>query len=151
MKALFFSKTNASKFSLSKLLPYECLKARHSCKAQGVMRAKPEMKPWVHADKSRMSSAGAALSAWAFVFVWSSAPLKGLNQYIDYYSPGLAPRARRRGGRPCRAHLRTHQSITLLFWSSCSGSKELFTLNQHTIYTLVILMRLLFIVHGWAV
>ena len=39
---------DALKFSLAKLLPYECLKARHSCKAQGVMRAKPEMKPWVN-------------------------------------------------------------------------------------------------------
>ena len=26
--------------------------ARHSCKAQGAMRAKPEMKPWVSTDKS---------------------------------------------------------------------------------------------------
>jgi len=30
--------------------------------AQGGMRAKPEMKPWVHTDKNRMSSAGAALT-----------------------------------------------------------------------------------------
>ena len=27
---------------------YECLQARHSCKAQGGMRVKPEMKPWVN-------------------------------------------------------------------------------------------------------
>ena len=27
------------------------LQGRHSCKAQGAMRAKPDMKPWVHADK----------------------------------------------------------------------------------------------------
>ena len=34
--------------------------------AQGGMRAKPEMKPWIHTDKNRMSSAGAALTARAF-------------------------------------------------------------------------------------
>ena len=34
--------------------------------AQGGMRAKPEMKPWVHTDKNRMSSVGAALTARAF-------------------------------------------------------------------------------------
>ena len=33
--------------------------------AQGGMRAKPEMKPWVHTDKNRMSSAGAALTVRA--------------------------------------------------------------------------------------
>ena len=27
---------------------YECLQARHSSKAQGGMRVKPEMKPWVN-------------------------------------------------------------------------------------------------------
>ena len=34
--------------------------------AQGGMRAKPEMKPWVHTDKNRMSSVGAALTARVF-------------------------------------------------------------------------------------
>ena len=33
--------------------------------AQGGMRAKPEMKPWVHTDKNRMSSAGAVLTVRA--------------------------------------------------------------------------------------
>ena len=33
--------------------------------AQGEMRAKPDMKPWVHTDKNRMSSAGAALTVRA--------------------------------------------------------------------------------------
>ena len=33
--------------------------------AQGGMRAKPEMKPWVHTDKNRMSSAGATLTVRA--------------------------------------------------------------------------------------
>ena len=35
---------------------YECLQARYSCIAQGGMRAKPDMKPWVSTDKSKMSS-----------------------------------------------------------------------------------------------
>ena len=60
-------------------------------KAQGEMRAKPEMKPWVHADKSGMSSVGAALPTHAFDFVYRSAAPLGLNKCIDYYYPGLAP------------------------------------------------------------
>ena len=40
------------------------------------MRAQPEMQPWVHTDKSRMSSVGAALTARAFVLrLGSVAPL----------------------------------------------------------------------------
>ena len=35
---------------------YECLQARHSCKAQGEMRAKPDMKPWVNTYKTKKSS-----------------------------------------------------------------------------------------------
>ena len=46
------------------------------------MRAKPEMKPWVYTDKSRMSSVGAALTARAFVLTWDSAAPLGLNKYI---------------------------------------------------------------------
>ena len=38
------------------------LKGRHSCKAQGEMRAKPDIKPWGNADKSGLSSVGAALT-----------------------------------------------------------------------------------------
>ena len=42
-------------------------------------------------------------------------PLKGLNKYIDYYSPGLVPWAMQEY-RPYRAHLCFHhQSIPLLF------------------------------------
>ena len=70
----------------------ECLQARHSCKAQGEMRAKPEMKPWVHTDKSRMSSAGAALRGRAFAFVQSSAAPKGAQLNILTQIPqGLRP------------------------------------------------------------
>ena len=38
------------------------LQGRHSRKAQGGMRAKPEMQPWVNTDKSGLSSVGAALT-----------------------------------------------------------------------------------------
>ena len=37
------------------------LQGRYSRIAQGGMRAKPDMKPWVHADKNELSSVGAAL------------------------------------------------------------------------------------------
>ena len=53
------------------------LKGRHSCKAQGGMRAKPDMKPWVHTDKNRMSSVGAALTERAFVLRLGSAAPEG--------------------------------------------------------------------------
>ena len=45
--------------------------------AQGGMRAEPEMKPWVHTDKNRMSSAGAALTARVFALRLGSAAPKG--------------------------------------------------------------------------
>ena len=45
--------------------------------AQGVMRAKPDMKPWVHTDKNRMSSVGAALTARAFALRLGSAAPEG--------------------------------------------------------------------------
>ena len=45
--------------------------------AQGEMRAKPYMKPWVNTDKSVLSSVGAALSARAFVLRLGSAAPKG--------------------------------------------------------------------------
>ena len=45
--------------------------------AQGAMRAKPEMKPWVNTDKNRMSSVGAALTARAFALRLGSAAPEG--------------------------------------------------------------------------
>ncbi len=48
--------------------------------AQGEMRAKPEMKPWVHTDKNKMSSAGAALTARTFALRLESAAPKGAQQ-----------------------------------------------------------------------
>ena len=50
---------------------------RHSCIAQGGMRAKPEMKPWVYTDKSRMSSAGAALQREHLPYASEVPPLWG--------------------------------------------------------------------------
>ena len=41
------------------------------------MRAKPEMEPWVHTDKSRMSSVGVALTGQAFVLRLGKVPLLG--------------------------------------------------------------------------
>ena len=77
------------------------------------MRAKPEMKPWVYADKSGLSSVGAALSVRAFVVV-STAPL-GLISMMGTINPGGKPLTIPEC-RPCRAYLHFyHQSITLLF------------------------------------
>ena len=67
------------------------------------MRAKPEMEPWVHTDKSRMSSAGAALTERAFALDRIVPPLKGLNKCVSMITPGLAPWALK-GCRPYRAH-----------------------------------------------
>ena len=59
--------------------------------AQGEMRAKPDMKPWVHTDKNRMSSAGVALTARAFALrLESTAPL-GLNKCVTIINPGREP------------------------------------------------------------
>ena len=49
------------------------------------------MKPWVNTDKSKMSSAGAALSARAFVLRLGSAAPLGLNKCFNTLNPGLAP------------------------------------------------------------
>ena len=45
--------------------------------AQCGMRAKPDMKPWVHTDKSRMSSAGAALQREHLPYASEVSPLWG--------------------------------------------------------------------------
>ena len=51
--------------------------------AQGGMRAKPEMKPWVHTDKSKMSSAGAALTVRA-LGLGKCRPYGAQDMLIDY-------------------------------------------------------------------
>ena len=77
------------------------------------MRAKPEMQPWVHTDKSRLSSEGAALSASSSEFIRSVVPpLKGLNKYMLTNNPGLAPWAMQEC-RPFRAHLLMSQKETV--------------------------------------
>ena len=63
-------------------------------KAQGGMRAKPEMKPWVHTDKSGMSSVGAALPTHALEFIRSVVPplwgsINGLTIITQGLRPGL--------------------------------------------------------------
>ena len=49
------------------------------------------MKPWGYADKSRLSSVGAALTARAFALRIGSAAPTGLNKCIPMINPGLAP------------------------------------------------------------
>ena len=68
------------------------LQGRHSCIAQGGMRAKPDMKPWVHTDKSRLSSVGAALTHTSICLTSRKCrPSSGLNKCIPMINPGLAP------------------------------------------------------------
>ena len=66
------------------------------------MRAKPDMKPWVHTDKSRSSSAGEALQREHLPYVSEVPPLKGLNECVPIINPGLAPWAMKKY-RPYRA------------------------------------------------
>ena len=71
------------------------------------------MKPWVHTDKSELSSVGAALSAHTSEFIRSVVPpLKGLNKYTITNNPGLAPWAMQEY-RPYRAHLLMSQKETV--------------------------------------
>ena len=58
------------------------------------------MEPWVHTDKSRMSSVGAALTERAFGLCrcgpslcirWESAAPLGFNKCVSMINPGLAP------------------------------------------------------------
>ena len=61
-------------------------------KAQGGIRAKPEMKPWVHMDKSGMSSVGAALPTHALEFIRSVVPpLWGSINVLTIITQGLRP------------------------------------------------------------
>ena len=56
------------------------------------MRVKPEMKPWVRIDKSRLGSFRSGTSnARIGIYPLGSAAPMGLNKCIDYYYPGLAP------------------------------------------------------------
>ena len=55
------------------------------------MRAKPEMKPWVHADKSGMSSVGAALQREHLPYVSEVPPLWGSINVLTIITQGLRP------------------------------------------------------------
>ena len=75
------------------------------------MRAKPEMEPWVHADKRGLSSVGAALTERAFGLCrcglwlcihWESAAPTELKNVLETINPGLAPWALKEC-RPYRA------------------------------------------------
>ena len=56
------------------------------------MRAKPDMKPWVSTDKSKMSSVGAALKARVLGhLLWDCAAPTGLKECVSMPNPGLAP------------------------------------------------------------
>ena len=70
-------KASASKYQVN----YECLQARHSCKAQGAMRAKPDMKPWVNPDKSGLSSFRSGTFG-ASICHWECRPSSGLNECV---------------------------------------------------------------------
>ena len=77
------------------------------------MRAKPEMKPWVHTDPKIKSSVGAALIARVLGHLFSGcAASTGLKECVSMPNPGLAPWAMKTY-RPYRAHVRCHYpSIT---------------------------------------
>ena len=70
---------------------YECLQALHSCKAQGGMRAKPDMKPWVNPDKSGLSSVRSGTFG-ASICPWECHPLQGssMSSLSLYYFDALA-------------------------------------------------------------
>ena len=57
-----FNEHNTATQHRKRPIRQRALQGRHSCIAQGEMRAKPDMEPWVNADKSRLSSVGAALT-----------------------------------------------------------------------------------------
>ena len=94
------------------------LKGRHSCLAQGEMRTKPDMKPWVHTSKSKMSSdkerhlppqANAPTNKYNTtqqphtILAQEVPPLKGLNKSVPMINPGLTPWAMQEY-RPAGAH-----------------------------------------------
>ena len=69
-------------------------------------------------------------TARAFVLDRVVPPLKGLNKYIDYYYPGLAPWAVQEY-RPYRAHLHFyHQSVTWLFGCGSPAEESSILINK---------------------
>ena len=68
---------------------------RYSCITQGGMRAKPDMKPWVHTKRKVIwAPSGAALSAHTFGLCCgrrSAAPKGAQKKWVSMPNPGLAP------------------------------------------------------------
>ena len=95
------------------------------------MRAKPDMKPWVHTDKSRMSSVGAALTELVLALRCGCAAPTGLNKCVPMINPGLAPWAMKMY-RPCRAPLRLPNQLLGYFnvlalvrgWHPCEATAK---------------------------
>ena len=83
------------------------------------MRAKPDMKPWVHTDKSKMSSVGAALTELVLALRCGCVAPLGLNKCVPMINPGLAPWAMKEY-RPCRAPLRLPYRFIILMRLPCS-------------------------------
>ena len=79
------------------------------------MRAKPEMKPWVSTDKSKMSSfrSGTNSTSIGALALWLYRPY-GAQKCVSMSNPGLAPWAMKTY-RPYRAPLRISNQYTLLF------------------------------------
>ena len=87
-----FNEHNTTTQHRKRPIRQRALQGRHSCKAQGGMRAKPDMEPWVNADKSRLSSVGAALTHTSICLTSRKCrPSSGLNKCIPMINPGLAP------------------------------------------------------------
>ena len=65
---------------------------RYFFKAQGGMRAKPDMKPWVSTDKSKMSSfrSGTNHASWSTCF-GVVPPLRGSKNVYQCLTQGLRP------------------------------------------------------------
>ena len=72
------------------------------------------MKPWVHTNKSGLSSFRSGTITRAFVLRLGSAAPLGLNRCVPIINPGLTPWAMQEY-RPFRAPLRLPSQYTLLF------------------------------------
>ena len=64
---------------------------RHIFIAQGGMRAKPEMKPWVSTDSEMSSFRSGTNSASIGGLAWGSAAPTGLKNVYQYLTQGLRP------------------------------------------------------------
>ena len=83
------------------------------------MRAKPDMKPWVSTDKSKMSSFRSGTFGASICLGQGSAAPLGLNRYVPIINPGLAPWAMQEY-RPYRASLGLPIYLIILMRLPCS-------------------------------